>query len=98
MEEKIYRVQAKSQAGNIWIKDMTTQNGQIQRKISKGSYAFCQKFQKRASGQGKSTAGVTFYLWEYIKNIAASSPLKLPQSYLLSGFWKGEVGAFLSHS
>ena len=35
MEVHIYSVKVKSQAGNIWIKDiMTTQKGQSQKKIS----------------------------------------------------------------
>ena len=38
MEVHIYSVKAKSQAGTIWIKDkMTTQKGQIGKKISLGS-------------------------------------------------------------
>ena len=35
MEETIYNVKAKSQAGNIWVKDiMTTQKSQSWKKIS----------------------------------------------------------------
>ena len=35
MEVQVYSVKAKSQAGNIWVKDiMTTQKGQSQKKIS----------------------------------------------------------------
>ena len=35
MEVQMYSVKAKSQAGNIWVKDiMTTQKGQSQKKIS----------------------------------------------------------------
>ena len=35
MEAHMYSVKAKSQVGNIWIKDiMTMQNGQSQKKIS----------------------------------------------------------------
>ena len=38
MEVYIYNVKAKSQAGNIWAKDIvTTQKGQSQKKISHGS-------------------------------------------------------------
>ena len=37
MEVHIYNVEAKSQAGDICIKDMTTQKGQSQNKISYGS-------------------------------------------------------------
>ena len=37
MEVHIYSVKARSQAGNLWLKDMTTQKGQSSKKISYGS-------------------------------------------------------------
>ena len=55
----IYSVKAKSQAGNIWVKDiMTIQKGQSDKMLSLRilkNYAFCQKIQQRASGSGEST-------------------------------------------
>ena len=55
----IYSVKAKSQAGNIWVKDiMTIQKGQSHKMLSLRilkNYAFCQKIQQRASGSGEST-------------------------------------------
>ena len=37
-------------------------------------YAFCQKIQQRALAPAESAAGVTIYLWEYTRKVAASSP------------------------
>ena len=65
MEETIYSVKAKCQAGNIWVKDiMTAQKGQSQKNqlgILK-IYTFCQKIRQTASGPGESAIGVTVYL------------------------------------
>ena len=86
MEVHIYILKAKSQAGNIWVKDiMATQKGQSQKKISEGSseiYAFCWKILLKASGPGEGTAGVT-HLWEYTQKAALSSPEKLLLLYLV---------------
>ena len=86
MEVHIYILKAKSQAGNIWVKDiMATQKGQSQKKISEGSseiYAFCWKILLKASGPGEGAAGVT-HLWEYTQKAALSSPEKLLLLYLV---------------
>ena len=70
MEVHIYIVKAKSQAGNIWIKDiMTTKRPkpkESQQAILK-IYAFCWKIQQRASGPGESAAGV-MYLSLHLKS------------------------------
>ena len=62
LEVHTYRVEAKSQASNIWVKDIMTAARDCKNlRILPGNSA------------GESTAGVT-YLWEYILKIAASSP------------------------
>ena len=61
MEVHIYSIKAKSQAGNIRVKDiMTTQKDQTedtQLEVLK-IYAFCQKTQKRAS-----RIDLNFHVW-----------------------------------
>ena len=54
-------------------------------------YAFCQKIQQRALAPAESAAGVTIYLWEYTRKVAASSPLNVDAT-LLRDSWKGAAG------
>ena len=92
MEVHICIVKAKSQAGNIEVKDvMTTQKGQSEKKRDLKFYGFCWKIQQRALGPGGSAAGVR-YLWEYTRKVATSCPLKVVAT-LLSDSYKGVVGA-----
>ena len=63
MEVHIYSIKAKSQAGNIGIKDIMTAA-----RDRKNLYILPE------NSAGESAAGVTIYLWEYTRKVAASSP------------------------
>ena len=77
MEGHIYNVKAKSQAGNISQRyNDNTKRPKPQDTLLEilKTYAFYQKIQHRASGLGKSVAGVSVY-----ENIAE----KLPKLYFV---------------
>ena len=62
MEVHMYSVKAKSQAGKIWVKHNDNMKRPKLQDIPLGilkTYAFCRKLQRRPSGPGESTAGVT---------------------------------------
>ena len=77
IEVHVCSVEAKSQAGNIWVKDMMkTQKGQSWRKSAKdhkNNYTFCWKIQQRALGPWESITGAT-YLWDYTQKVAIFCP------------------------
>ena len=77
MEEKICSVKGKSQSG-LCDSKMYWQHKMAKRKENQLGileiYTYCQKFQQRAWGPGKSAARVTIYLWEYTRKVTASSP------------------------
>ena len=55
-------------------------------------YTFCQKIQQRVSGPGESASGVTHLSMRIHPKSFLISPLK-GATTLLSGSWKGAVGA-----
>ena len=57
MEVHIYSVQAKSQAGSIWVNIKRQKPQETQLGILK-IYAFCWKVKQRDLGPGESAAGV----------------------------------------
>ena len=61
MEVHIYSGKAKSQAVNIRVKNIKRSKAQNTQLGILKFYAFCRKIQQRASGQGESAAGVTYY-------------------------------------
>ena len=70
MEVNINSVKVKSQAGNIWVKDMMNN---LKKLLNLQIYAFCPKIQQRALDPVEWAAGVT-YLWEYTQKVVTSSP------------------------
>ena len=88
MEVHIYsNVNAKSQAGNIWVKDiMTKQKRQSQKQSARELKNLC-ILPKNSEGlrfrRERTWLGVA-YLWEYMQKVAAT---------LLSASRKGAVGA-----
>ena len=79
MEVPIYNsINAKSQADNIWVKDMiSTQKEQIPKKISQGSknfMHFATKFSWGPRVQERVLQGSHIYLWEHMQKVAGSSP------------------------
>ena len=62
MEVHIYSVKAKSEAGNIWVKDIMTA-------ARDHKNLFCQKIQ-----QERALLGLHIYPWEYTWKVVASSP------------------------
>ena len=74
VEVHIYSVKDRSQAGNIWVKDiMTTQKGQSQ-KIHEKFMHFAKTFLQRVWGSGESAGGLHISLLEHTQKVAASSP------------------------
>ena len=66
MEVHIYSVKTKSQAGNMWVKDiMTTQKGHSWKKISQRSLKFMYFVRKFSRGaQVQETALLGFRIYE----------------------------------
>ena len=84
MEVHIYNsINAKSEASNMRVKDVMT--------ILK-IYAFYQKIQQRASGQGKSAAEVMYLSKRIHPKNYSIFPLEVAAT-LLSGSRKGTIGA-----
>ena len=81
MEAHMYSVKAKSEAGNIWVRDIMTSARDC--KI----YIFRLKIQKQ-----RALLGLHVNLWEYTQKVATSSPLKVSAT-LLNGSRKRAVGA-----
>ena len=88
MEVHIYSsFNAKNWSGNMWVKDIMTtffwpKPKENQLGILKIS-AFARKFSRGPQVQEKVLLGLCIYLWEYTQKVAASSPEKLPQLYLV---------------
>ena len=65
----------------------TTQKAKAERKSASGlkNYAFCQKFQQRASGPGESACGVTYLSIRIHPKSCRIFPQKVAAATLLSG-------------
>ena len=79
MQAHIYSVKAKSQVGNIWVKDiMATKKRPKPQDTQIGIlkiYSFCQKIQQKASGPRERC-------WVYV-SVYEKTLEKLPQLYLM---------------
>ena len=81
MEVHVYSVKAKSQAGNIWVKDIMT--------AARDCKNLCILFENSA---GESAAGVTYPSMRIYPKCCRIFPLKVSAT-LLNGSRKGAVGA-----
>ena len=81
MEVHIYSVKAKSQAGNIWVKDIMT--------AARDHKNLCILLENSA---GESTAGVTYLSMRIHPKSCCIFPLKVSAT-LLNGSRKDAVGA-----